>query len=612
MVSMGAKSRRLLGEADETVPAFPSTMPIDGQPQMMTPCPKWRQQSHRGFAMIAMITMVAMISSFLLASAMSRTSSEVRLENDRRTQLALLEAKAALIGYAASLAWDNDPPTNAYDVQPGGLPCPSADEAGTAASSCATVSSRVGRLPWKKIGASDLRDGSGNVLWYALSANFVKNPGTTVINSDTQGTLTVTGTTPATNVVAVIIAPGAALSGQSRPLFSAAGAYSSGTALPAISAYLEGSNATNADTFVTATSSSDAFNDKLVTITQAELMAAVEPAVAARIERDVKPYLTDYYTLWGLYPFPVTFSPGPGTSISRAQSSYIGSSSATEGLLPVLDSTLSTYAWATGLGAVNKTGGAGTISGTPACAVSGTSWRCSFNGTGANCGSTLGCPFTITVNVNGQVTNVGNTLAKYTTGTGGSDFMRPASSVTTTGTTSVSSASIGISLRNTGNGRVRYSATLGYTAPCAASFLGTCTSLGSRAMSVTIPSDPATIYTWGATSTDPTDGWFIKGQWYRQVYYSVAPGYLPGGSGSCTAGTTCLTVSGLSSTTYPTTDDKRAVLVFMGRTLNGSTRPSVTLADYVENQNASTGDRVFEHISAVSSSINDRVIVVAP
>jgi hypothetical protein len=546
--------------------------------------------------MIAMITMVAMISSFLLASAMSRTSSEVRLENDRRTQLALLEAKAALIGYAAAQAWNDE--LIASNTQPGSLPCPSTNEAGGLGTSCSTASTRIGRLPWQGMGISDLRDGSGSLLWYALSANFRKLAGTTVINSDTQGTLTVTGATPASNIVAVIIAPGAALSGQSRPVFTAAGAYASGTTLPAISAYLEGSNATNADTFVTATSSTDTFNDRLVTITQAELMAVIEPAVAARIERDVKPYLTAYYTLWGRYPFPVAFSTGPGTSVSRAQSSYSGSSSATEGLLPVLDSTLTTYAWGTGLGAVTKTGGAGTISGTPACAVSGTSWRCSFNGRGANCGSTAGCPFTITVNVDGQVTNVGNTLAKYTTGSTGTDFMHPASSVTTTGTTSVSSASIGISLRNTGNGRVRYSATLG--------------SLGTRAMTVTIPSDPSTIITWGATSSDLTDGWFIMGQWYRQVYYSVAPGYLPGGSGSCTAGTNCLTVNNLSSTTYPITNDKRAVLVFMGRTLNGSARPSSALSDYLESQNASTGDRVFEHTSVVSSSINDRVVVVAP
>ena len=40
--------------------------------------------------------------------------------------------------------------------------------------------------------------------------------------------------------------------------------------------------------------------------------------------------------------------------------------------------------------------------------------------------------------------------------------------------------------------------------------------------------------------------------------------------------------------------------------------PASTLADYMEGQNASTGDRVFDHTSAVSSSINDRVVVVAP
>ena len=157
------------------------------------------------------------------------------------------------------------------------------------------------------------RDGSGLVLWYALSSNFRKASGTTVINGDTQGTLTVTGSTSASNVVALIIAPGNALNGQDR---------SSNTILN----YLESASAsttatdTASESFSTA-QSSETFNDRLVIVTQADLMAVVEPLVAARIERDVKPYITEYYSVdssnlgWSAYPFAATFAnPTPGTS----------------------------------------------------------------------------------------------------------------------------------------------------------------------------------------------------------------------------------------------------------------------------------------------------------
>ena len=132
--------------------------------------------------MIALVTMVALISSYLLANVMTRTSTEVRLDNDQRTQQALRDAKAALIAYAASQAWA----TGTTD-QPGALPCPAdqaTDNYGNAGTSCgAAASGRIGRLPWKKIGASELRDGSSNLLWYSLSASFRNAPNSTVINS---------------------------------------------------------------------------------------------------------------------------------------------------------------------------------------------------------------------------------------------------------------------------------------------------------------------------------------------------------------------------------------------------------------------------------------------
>src|SRR6266705_3271089 len=141
------------------------------------------------------------ISAFLIASALNLTSAGNSNEREDRSMTALRKAKAALIAYAASEQWQLYK-GQATD-QPGALPCPdillddgNADCVGAGIS---PTSSLVGRLPWQSIGIEDLRDASGERLWYALSYNFRKNFGTTVINSDTPGQLTVTGTAPASN-----------------------------------------------------------------------------------------------------------------------------------------------------------------------------------------------------------------------------------------------------------------------------------------------------------------------------------------------------------------------------------------------------------------------------
>ena len=555
-----------------------------------------RRRRARGFAMIAMVTMVALISSYLLANVLTRTSTEVRLDNDQRTQQALKEAKTALIAYAASQAWTG----NSASDQPGSLPCPAANELGTAAGSCSSASTRIGRLPWKTIGASELRDGSGNLLWYALSANFRNAPGTTVINSDTVGTLTITGASPASNLVAVIIAPGSPVSGQIR------------TSSSAVDTYLEGSNAGNTDSFITASTSTESFNDQIIPVTQADLMAVVEPAVAARIERDIKPYLTTFATQWsGVYPFPTAFPKN-----SSGQSSYTGSPSTTYGLLPITDSA--TYSWVSGSGAVAITGGiAGVVTVTSCVTVSSptSGWRCTFTirsidlGTGYTTSNTClnpsdsiryrYCMVNPQFTVVGNVSNAGLSLAKI--------YPTTATDITVTntaGTTArtMSSKSVAGSLDSTGVGIITFSGTHFYSRYNTASF--------TRSMAVTIP-DRVDVSP-GSISSDPEAGWFITQQWYRQTYYAVSTGYLPGGSGSCTAGTTCLTVNELVSSRYPTKNDKRAILVFMGRSLNNTSRPSSTLSDYLEGENATPADNIFVHRAGVTISSNDRAVVLAP
>lgn len=226
-------------------------------------------------------------------------------EADRRTGEALAQAKAALIGYAA----------RNFD-RPGVLPCPDNNNDGTADAPCgATGVTAMGRLPWRTLGLSDLRDGSGECLWYAVSANF-KNSGTSapaVVNSDSSGTLIVNNTsgTPinsGTNAaLAIVFAPGSPLLGQDRSSSSTTVCGGNTT----VANYLEGSNEEGAttNTFVTGESTS-AFNDKLLPITSHALFAVV----SVRVAREVGTALQAYYDTNLYFPnansFDATSPPG--------------------------------------------------------------------------------------------------------------------------------------------------------------------------------------------------------------------------------------------------------------------------------------------------------------
>lgn len=135
---------------------------------------------------------------------------------DRQTAAALAQAKEALLGYAAS---DGN--------LPGSIPCPDANNDGTSdltdysGPNCVAP---VGRLPWQLLRLQDLRDGSGERLWYAVSPNFNANT-STALNSSLPGQITIRDqggsvvydASAGNGVVAVIIAPGAVLVRQGAP-----------------------------------------------------------------------------------------------------------------------------------------------------------------------------------------------------------------------------------------------------------------------------------------------------------------------------------------------------------------------------------------------------------
>src|SRR5579859_5503998 len=135
---------------------------------------QFSRSRQRGFAMIVIIALIVLVSAYVIVSSLNRTAAELSNAREQRSMLALQQAKAALIAYAASTqGWQ------AYKgqvtSQPGGLPCPDLNDTGSSPGICSSAASRIGRLPWSSIGVDDLRDASGERLWYAVSSTFRKN-----------------------------------------------------------------------------------------------------------------------------------------------------------------------------------------------------------------------------------------------------------------------------------------------------------------------------------------------------------------------------------------------------------------------------------------------------
>lgn len=240
-----------------------------------------------GQGLVVLLALLLFVGAGLIFSLARPASPNIK--NDKQTAAALAEAKAALIGYAAT-----DP------NRPGELPCPDVDNDGAstpisdyAGSNCVNL---VGRLPWKTLGLPDLRDGGSERLWYALSNNFHAGAAPP-LTSDTMGQLTVTGSAPATNVVAIVFSPGDVLGTQVRDAANENN----------VANYLEGVNATGGTIFTTGAASAT-FNDRLLVITTADLMPVVEQRVAREMISILQSYKTATAALGynggaGVYPW---------------------------------------------------------------------------------------------------------------------------------------------------------------------------------------------------------------------------------------------------------------------------------------------------------------------
>lgn len=227
-----------------------------------------RRSSQQGQIVLVTVLLLGLVITISLFSIIR--PNRVNLENVAQTERALAQAKEALIAYAAGR----------LSNRPGELPCPDRTNNGQATPpNCNTLTTQIGRLPWFTLGIPDLRDGSGERLWYAVSNNFKNATAVTPLNSNTPGQLAVNGIAPANNVIAIVFAPGSVVAGQSRAAAN----------LNDVAHYLEGENANGDTTFTTATPNGT-FNDRLLAITPALFFPAVEMSVARRLRQRLNTY----------------------------------------------------------------------------------------------------------------------------------------------------------------------------------------------------------------------------------------------------------------------------------------------------------------------------------
>ncbi len=259
-----------------------------------------KRTSTRGFALIALLALLIAGAMYFIVSRLD--ASSVARKREETTGQALAEAKAALVAYAVSV--DLSGPK-----RPGDLPCPDQNNDGVAETSCGSAGGsnqgqRLGRLPWRTLGLSELMDDSGERLWYAVSNNFKNNTRRTPLNSDTTGTITIrdsagnllfdASATPSTGVVAVIIAPGGPIQRQDG-LLQDRSAANLNNPLHYLDNIASDDNA-DFDEIVTKTNGFFAgpardpadpgqliANDRIIFITRNEIMAAIEKRVAAEV-----------------------------------------------------------------------------------------------------------------------------------------------------------------------------------------------------------------------------------------------------------------------------------------------------------------------------------------
>lgn len=254
-------------------------------------------KKQQGLALLILVVVIAL--AFVTYTVSELSITKVKVEQIKNTQIALKEAKQALLNYAV-LSVNNEPGYYGF------LPCPdvgvNAISEGGSHSTCDSKKvNTIGLFPWASLETGVLSSYSGDCFWYAVSGEYKAvlpppsafSSRTEMLNEDTNGSFKVyessgvikAGANPEDRVVAVIFNPATALTGQSRSIDAA-----SHCGLDyVVTEYLEGDGIYDNATISTVALGVDEvinrgvdtdklpipFNDELITITRKELWRAV-------------------------------------------------------------------------------------------------------------------------------------------------------------------------------------------------------------------------------------------------------------------------------------------------------------------------------------------------
>ena len=540
------------------------------------------RRRQRGVALLAFLAIAVMVFAYVLTSRLNAASQFVGIDRDHNAKV-LSQAKQALIGWLAMNAAGTD-------SDPGRLPCPEAPgdfntvNEGRAAGNCTLPA--VGRLPWRTLGLDKLVDAAGEPLWYVVSPGWALPCGTcnTVINADSIGQLALDGVPNA--AVALIIAPGPAMTvlagggctawTQTHPI----------AAPPDIRDYLECGNTTG--NFVSNAPGST-FNDQVLRVTPADLMPALEAAIADRAQREIAPALRNAAFVldsnsprrWvssstnpPIYPYAAPFA-NPTTS------NYRGATGAYQGLAPFAPSAGFVAYESTPANAV-ETLGNGTIESQTCSWVTANEVRLCA---GRYKEDSVDPSLPMRIQMTATFTNVAMGFRLL-------DTTRLLIRARDDGGTPPPWINLTPSYRAEMNdgltaGKPHGSVTVRFWANLPnidAEGWGTTADFEIQ-IERAIIADHCLLSTATVACAGADTSWFARNQWQRNFYYAVAQNntanVLPA-VGGCDP-TNCLRFND------PALRNIRVLLVAAGRRLDTQARPSAVLSDYLEPQNADLG-----------------------
>lgn len=594
-----------------------------------------------GLALVAFVAIVLLGIGWLLLSRLNAGFANATAAMQAHNAAVLSKAKQALIGYVALQA------ARATEPDPGRLPCPEPDASaggaheGASAGNCGL--SLLGRFPWRTVGLDRLVDASGEPLWLAVGPGWAKmsSGADLLINSNSPGTLTVDGVPNA--AVALIIAPGPPMNVQASAGCAARNQMSRPAPSPAINAadYVECFNLAAASYSTGGPGAS--FNDQVAVVTVADLMPAIEAAIADRFARQIAPQIRSAYSAapWPsdpVLPFAAPF----GDPTASPANKFQGSAGATRGLLPATYSTKgpctcspapcactpaacspavdarcdpSFVAWRPGA-AVSRTGGQALQS--YSCSVSGspTVLTCTLRASTS--------PFLfrewMNIRIDATAEHVGMALRQLNPAVVVDGIDRVAINppygyaLSAPALNADGSASVSIQTRVETSGGV----------PLAALGSLTCEFLGVPLCYEYTVSIPMALFS-DHPIVDPgnaASSWFFRNKWHELTYYAAAPNVTPAGTRSCTTVTgtgspdDCLSVSH-----DPDSGRQRGLVVIGGRRLGGQARPPASPSDLLEDANAAAAAQSplappYSPFTArapglaFNQAFNDRVVVI--